>query len=42
MGFIEIIGISIGVCVCVLGIYELARGGLTERDLECLERLHFC
>jgi hypothetical protein len=42
MRFIEIICISIGVCVCVLGIYELARGGLRERDMECLERLHFC
>lgn len=42
MRFIEIIGISIGVCVCMLGIYELARGDLSERDLECFERLHFC
>ena len=42
MSLIEIISISIGMCVCVLGIYELAKGDLSERDLECLERLHFC
>ncbi len=42
MRFIEIISI----CACgglfMLGIYELAKGDLTEKDLECLERLHFC
>lgn len=42
MSFIEIIGSGLCVCVFLLGLYELSKAGLSEREAECLERLNFC
>lgn len=42
MTFIEIISSSLCMCVFLLGLYELSKTGMSEREAECLERLNFC
>jgi len=42
MRFIEILGICVITAVFILGIYDLSKAGLSEKEMECLERLNFC